>query len=120
MKIKEILPNEEFLHQGHIFILTTENDKVKFKHVRKHNGSVKKDKQASPPPSEQEIKKYALDNGYDPEFMWEKAKGYIDAGMKDSKNNDVKNLKLKLNQVWFKPEFKIKPKETQTKTQMIR
>lgn len=113
MKLKQIEPNEEFIFSGFVFTAYLEESKVKFKLLRKHDGKVKVTKPAVIH-SEQEIKKYAIDNGYDPAFMWERAKGYIDAGMKDSQGNDVKNLKLKLNQVWFKPEHKIKKENTST------
>lgn len=109
-KIKNIQENEEFIAKGIVFTWSSDGAKIVFKPIRKHDKAVKVSKPVNIP-SEQEIKKYAIDNGYDPEFMWERAKGYIDAGMKDSQGNDVKNLKLKLNQVWFVDKNKIK-KET--------
>lgn len=113
VKLKEIQPNEEFILNGYVFIATIEDSKVKFKLVRKNEGKVKKIKLDSiEPPSEQDVKAYAIKNGYSPDFMWEKMKGYIDAGMKDSRDNHIRNWKLKLNQVWFQPEHKIKSDPT--------
>jgi hypothetical protein len=48
--------------------------------------------------------------------MWERMKGYIVADMHDAHGNHIRNWKLKLNQVWFKKEYKIK----ETKEQMVR
>lgn len=64
-------------------------------------------------PTESEVRAYAQDNGYNPTFMWEKMRGYIDNDMEDSYGNPIKNWKLKLNQVWFKPEHKISNSHTQ-------
>lgn len=58
------------------------------------------------PPTENEVKEFAKSKGYNPEFIWEKMAGYIDNDMHDSQGNPILNWKLKLNQVWFKPENK--------------
>lgn len=102
--MKKLKLDEDFEVDGRMFYFTNSDGNLKL------CVSERKPKVAAIP-TEQEIKQYALSAGYDPEFMWEKAKGYIDAGMVDSRGTKIKNLKLKLNQVWFKPEHKVKPKE---------
>lgn len=113
MKIHKIKDNEELEYRGFIFTVELIDNKARFKFVRKHDGKVKKVKLDSvPAPLEADVRKYAIDNGYNPDFMWERMKGYIAAEMKDSHGNHVRNWKLKLNQVWFKPEHKIKQELT--------
>lgn len=111
MKPKKINPGEEFIIHGTVYSYSLVDDKPVIKALRTATEKKKPDI-----PSEEEIKEYAKKNGYDPNFMWEKAKGYIDADMEDSRGNKIVNLKLKLNQVWFKPEFKIKEEPTKKVT----
>lgn len=116
MKRKKIEPNEEFIMGNQVFSYSIDDGKMKLRMVGPADVKPTKPKKEITPPSEQEVKEYAIKNGYKPDFMWEKMKGYIEAGMKDSHDNPVVNWKLKLNQVWFDPKHKIEqPTQQQNK-----
>ena len=108
MKRKKIEPNEEFIMGNQVFSYSLSDGGIKLKLIGSADVKPSKPKKEIEPPSEQQVKEYAIQSGYNPDFIWEKMKGYINAGMKDSRNNPVLNWKLKLNQVWFVPEHKIK------------
>ena len=76
-----------------------------------------KDKEETPAaiPTLLEVKKYFSDNGYDPD-VGEKAFNIYQASLedhpkrkywRDSRDNQIKNWKLKMRSVWFKPENKL-------------
>jgi len=114
--MKRINLNEEFILVGSgVFEFIQKESGVSLKFIRENykNHTVKKKEIVIP--LEADVKKYASDNGYDPNFMWERMKGYIAADMTDSQGNQVKNWKLKLNQVWFKPQHKIVKEESKIK-----
>ena len=102
--MKKISPGEEFSMGGVVFIYELSEGSIKLKRIR----DAKQKAKSITTPTEQEVKEYAIQNGYSPEFMWEKMKAYIDNDMKDSRGTVIKNWKMKLNQVWFKPENKLK------------
>ena len=114
--MKKIQLNEEFVLEGAVYEFIQKEKGISLKFVRqtfqKHTPKPKKEITI---PLEADVKKYASDNGYNPNFMWEKMKGYIDAGMKDSRDNPIKNWKLKLNQVWFVPANKTTKEEPKIK-----
>lgn len=115
--MKRISLNEEFvLDGGAVYEFVQKEKGISLKFVREsYKNHTPKPKKEITIPLEADVKKYASDNGYNPEFMWERMKGYIDAGMTDSQGTQIKNWKLKLNQVWFKPEHKIIKEESKLK-----
>jgi hypothetical protein len=58
------------------------------------------------PPSLEEVKAYCVEHGYLAELGDKVFRYYDSADWKDSKGNQVKNWKQKINGVWFKDEFK--------------
>ncbi len=116
MKRKKINPDEEFTMGDQVFSYSISDGKIKLRVIGSADVKPAKPKKEIAIPTEQEVKEYAIKNGYNPEFMWEKMKGYIAADMKDSRGNPVMNWKLKLNQVWFVPEHKIKEPTQSNKT----
>lgn len=75
---------------------------------------IKKDKKFIPPTFE-ELKAYCKDNNYEP-IAERVFKYYSTANWKDSKGNQVKNWKQKLQGVWFKPENLSQDKNTTIKS----
>lgn len=98
--MKRITLNEQFILVGSgVYSFVQKEKGVSLKFISTDYKIPKKKEVVIP--TETDVKKYASDNGYNPNFMWERMKGYIDAGMTDSQGNQIKNWKLKLNQVWF-------------------
>ena len=70
-------------------------------------GEKKETKKKFIPPTQDEVINYFFENGY-PESVAIKAhKYYSEANWKDSRGNQVKNWKQKMQGVWFRPENKI-------------
>lgn len=69
---------------------------------------VKKERSITPPTLE-EIIEYFNQNGYKKTEAEKAFNFYAARGWKDSNDRKVKNWKLKMKEVWFKPENKIKP-----------
>lgn len=74
-----------------------------------------KDKKESNIPSLQEVKDYFLDNGYSVvaaekayDYYQESVEGTSRRYWRDGKDNTIKNWKMKMQSVWFKPENEIK------------
>lgn len=61
-------------------------------------------------PTIQEVKDFFNDNGYDPDFGETRWYYYNDANWYDSHGSPVLNWKQKMRSVWFKDEYKKKPK----------
>jgi len=107
-KIKELLPNEEFVFQGYVFTAYLEDSKVKFKLLRKHDKKVKK---GFDPPTLIEVKKYFEEKGYSSDAAKTAFDYYTELGWKDGNGKQILNWKAKMISVWFKEQNKIK-KET--------
>lgn len=58
------------------------------------------------PPSENDVKKYFVENGYTEQAAVTAFRYYSTANWVDSKGNKVRNWKQKMISVWFKPENK--------------
>lgn len=105
VKLKEILPNEEFVFKGYVFTCSIVEGKAKFKLERKHEGKANK---TFIPPTIDEVKRYFKEKGYSQEGA-QKAFDYYTAGdWKDSSGKQVKNWKQKVIGVWMRPEYLIK------------
>lgn len=78
------------------------------KHDLPTNKEVKKERSITPP-SLEEIIEYFTQNGYKKSEAEKAFNFYANRGWKDSNDRKVKNWKLKMKEVWFKPENKIKP-----------
>ena len=76
------------------------------------NVDVNEDGNKFKPPTLEQVKKYFDEKGYDAQAA-ERAFLMYDANdWKDSHGNQVKNWKMKMVQVWFKPEHKLPPDPT--------
>lgn len=60
------------------------------------------------PPSLEEVEKYFTENGFPVSLAKRAWQGYEENNWIDSQGNEIKNWKLKMQQVWFKDEHKIK------------
>ena len=78
-------------------------------HMENENEDIIKNRKRSPfkIPKIEEVEKFFLDNGYNPEIGKEKWHYYNDAKWFDAYGNPVLSWKQKMRQVWFKPENKI-------------
>lgn len=83
-----------------------ERNTIKEKKSKEGKESIKKKPPVFTPPIIEEVKSYFLENGFT-ETSAIKAFNYYDsASWKDSKGNQVKNWKQKMQGVWFKDEHK--------------
>ena len=91
--------------------------KVKYSKVNNINISVPDDQGNLPakrkskifvPPTQAEVEKYFQENGYDPAYGAKAWNGYQVADWHDSQGKPVKNWKQKMNNNWFREEYKIK------------
>lgn len=60
------------------------------------------------PPTLEEVEKYFIDNQFPVSLAKRAWAGYQENNWIDSQGNEIKNWKLKMQQVWFKEEHKVK------------
>jgi hypothetical protein len=72
------------------------------------NKSKSKNKEVFVPPSEEQVKRYFIENGYQELLAVRFFKGYSEANppWTDSQGKEIRSWKTKAQQVWFKPENK--------------
>ena len=114
MKLKEIEPNEEFIFRGFVFTLTMEDNKAKFKFIRKND---KKGKEFVPP-NKTEMMDYAFSRGHEALVGATAWDYYNELGWKDKNGEQVNNWKSKMIATWLKESNK--RKTTVTKDEMVR
>jgi hypothetical protein len=73
----------------------------------KHNISAKPKKKSFVPPTEEEVKAFFKENGYNEETAIKCYGYYVDLGWTDSYGNKVLNWKSKMRNNWFKDQYKI-------------
>ena len=73
----------------------------------KHNIPAKKVKKSFMPPTEEEVKAFFKENGYNEETAIKCYGYYVDLGWTDSYGNKVLNWKAKMRNNWFKDQYKI-------------
>ena len=78
----------------------------KNKRTKEEKKKIKKKKSFSPP-TQDELIKYFIENGYPEQLGIKVFKYYDSANWKDARGNQVKNWKQKVIAVWFKEENKI-------------
>lgn len=70
-------------------------------------------------PSLDDVKEYFKENGYPESLASQFYNGYSIANWKDSRGNPILNWKQKAIQVWFKPDQKNQPVQTQSRYKEI-
>lgn len=95
-------------HDEQVLTHSTVNDNV--------NDIVNVNKKRFTPPRIEEIESYFSENGYTKESARKAFNYYSCANWKDSKGNQVKNWKQKMQGVWFKEENRIKSSNIQSIT----
>ncbi len=73
----------------------------------KHNISAKPKKKSFVPPTEEEVRAFFKENGYNEETAIKCYGYYVDLGWTDSYGNKVLNWKSKMRNNWFKDQYKI-------------
>jgi hypothetical protein len=105
MKIKTILPNEEFIMHNKVFTYTVEDGKLKITPLR----SVDVKKKGFVPPTLDEVKKFFKEKGYSEAGAikaWEHYE-YGEPKWTDTHGTPVRAWKQKMNTNWLKPEYLI-------------
>lgn len=75
--------------------------------IKDNNISAKSKKKVFVPPTEEEVKVFFRDNGYNEETAIKCYRYYVDLGWTDSYGNKVLNWKSKIRNNWFKDQYKI-------------
>lgn len=75
--------------------------------IKNNNISAKSKKKGFVPPTEEEVKVFFRDNGYNEETAIKCYRYYVDLGWTDSYGNKVLNWKSKIRNNWFKDQYKI-------------
>lgn len=88
-------------------VSASETTQSKVKESKEEKKYIKKSHQAFTPPTLDEVKVYFLENSYTEHSAIKAFNYYNSANWKDSKGNQVKNWKQKMQGVWFKDDNKI-------------
>jgi DNA-binding Lrp family transcriptional regulator len=75
--------------------------------IKDNNISAKSKKKGFVPPTEDEVKVFFRENGYNEETAIKSYRHYVELGWTDSYGNKVLNWKSKMRNNWFKDQYKI-------------